>query len=94
MRFDDFVAKQLVSIVSTLTKQYKAALLYILEKIAYIGIDVQLQVDALREDFVKSNTFLDFVHTVFEECDVDKNNKLGPAEFYAAVLLLYHKVHI
>lgn len=85
---------RVIELGNSFSRQYKAFLASILEQIAFLGIDLELQIDSLREDFVKSRTFLDYVNKVFDECDVDKNDQLEPAEFYAAVLLLYHQVII
>lgn len=75
------------------SKSYRRGLGWCLEQVAYLGIDLDLQMDALRDDFVTSKTFRVYVEKVFDECDVDGTGKLDGGEFYAAVLLLYHHLN-
>lgn len=77
-----------------LSSGYKELLVYCLQQVAFLGIDLQLQIDSLREDFVNSASFKEYVENVFVECDVDRNDGLDGGEFYAAVLLLYHEVRL
>ena len=75
------------------SRSYRRLLAFCLEQVAYLGIDLDLQMDALRDDFVTSKTFRIYVEQVFDECDVDGTGKLDGGEFYAAVLLLYHHLN-
>mmetsp|Transcript_7447 Transcript_7447/g.9772 ORF Transcript_7447/g.9772 Transcript_7447/m.9772 type:complete len:516 (+) Transcript_7447:47-1594(+) len=80
-------------VLDSISRTYKHLLAALLKNAAYIGLDMQMEVDAMGEDFVQSDTFLKYTNNVFDECDVDGNGYLHGGEFYAAVLLLYHQLN-
>lgn len=78
---------------ASFSRSYRRLLVICLEQVAFLGIDLDLQMDALRDDFVASKSFRLYVESVFDECDVEGSGKLDGGEFYAAVLLLYHHLN-
>lgn len=78
-------------VFESISRYYKMALAIFLKNLAYLGLNLEMEVDALGEDFVQSDTFLKYVNDVFDECDVDADGYLEAGEFFAAVLLLYHQ---
>mmetsp|Transcript_5039 Transcript_5039/g.5716 ORF Transcript_5039/g.5716 Transcript_5039/m.5716 type:complete len:474 (-) Transcript_5039:782-2203(-) len=78
-------------VFESISRYYKMTLAIFLKNLAYVGLNLEMEVDALGEDFVQSDTFLKYVNDVFDECDVDGDGYLEGGEFFAAVLLLYHQ---
>ena len=71
----------------------KQVIVMLLKLCANIGVDLQLEIEALRNNIVSSKTFSESLERTFSQCDNDSDNALNISEFYCAILLLYHKLN-